>query len=311
MARCYAQQIDHYVTAIQDLDRAEDFYCNVLGGKVKRKRLDYSREPGADPFGTRPPSMFAQLGTIELGLFGDELFGLPYRKLNRGIPRWAYEVATDDFPKLTERLQAAGVKFDGPDSSEGDDASHLWLHDSEGNFIELVDRGTPKRRPQDDIEYIRLDRVEYETTSVRDTEDFYTNALGFEVAGRGSSPEGNPCIDFRLPTSGQIFRFHRVEQPSIQTTATFRGNHLAFYIPKEEFAQACQQLDACGVINHDERGDRIHGDLRIVDRDALGQGSSEGTYFVDPNGYKLQYIAHAGTYLDEAPQRSGGGRPPH
>lgn len=309
MAQCYAQQIDHYVTAIQDLDRAEHFYCQVLGGKLKRKRLDYAREPGADPFGTRPPSMFVQVGTIELGLFGDELYGLPYRKDNRGIPRWAYEVATEDFPKLLARLRAAGARFDGPGSNEGDDASHVWLHDPEGNFIEFVDRGTPKRRPQDEIEFIRLDRVEYESTDLNQTADFYAKAIGFEIARRGSSAEGHPCLDLRLPTSSQVFRFHRVERPSIQTTAAFRGNHLAFYVAREEFAAACRRLDECGVIHRDERGDLVHGDLRIVNRDT--EGGSEGTYFSDPNGYKLQYIAHAGTYLDEAPQRTGGSRPAH
>ncbi|MBM2809911.1 MAG: hypothetical protein HW416_670 [Chloroflexi bacterium] len=298
MATCYAEHIDHYVTAIQDLERAEQFYCGVLGGKVKRKRLDYAREPSADPFGARPPSMFVQLGTIELGLFGDELWGLPYRKFNRGIPRWAYEVATEDFPKAVERLRERGVRFDGPDGSNGDDASHVWLHDSEGNFIELVDRGTPKRRPQDDIEFVRLDHVEYESTDLRETEEFYVNAMGFEVDGRGRSAEGNPFLDLRLPTSNQLFRFHRVERPSIQTTASFRGNHLAFYVPGTRFTDACAQLDGCGVINRDERGDAAHLDLRIVKRDAEGGPGGEGTYFNDPSGYKLQYIAHAGTYID-------------
>ena len=305
MVKCYAQQIDHYVTAIQDIDRAESFYSGVLGGKVKRKRLDYGREPEADPYGTRPPSMFMQIGPVELGLFGDELYGLPYRKLNRGIPRWAYEIATEDFPQLLERLGAFGSRFDGPDSSEGDDASHVWLHDPEGNFVEFVDRGTPKRRPQDDIEVVRLDRIEYESTDLNETADFYSNAMGFEIAGRGRSPEGNPCLDLRLPTSGQIFRFHRMEHPSIQTTASFRGNHLAFYVPREEFGAACLQMEEFGVIQHDERGDAAHGDLRIVRRE--GEGSGEGTYFLDPNGYKLQYIAHAGAYLDTAPAPRGGG----
>src|SRR5687768_16873375 len=98
MATCYAEQIDHYVTAIQDLDRAVAFYTDVLGGKVKRRDDTYS--PERDPFDSRPPSAFLQVGTVELGLFGDELYGLPSRKYNRGIPRWAYEIAAEDFPKL-------------------------------------------------------------------------------------------------------------------------------------------------------------------------------------------------------------------
>ncbi|MEA2642603.1 MAG: glyoxylase family protein [Chloroflexota bacterium] len=302
MVKCYAQQIDHYVTAIQDIERAVHFYTDVLGGQVKRRDDVYA--PERDPFNSRPPSAFLQLGTVELGLFGDELYGLPYRKFNRGIPRWAYEVATEDFPKLLDRLRAAGAKFDGPDGNEGDDAAHVWLHDPEGNFVEFVDRGTPKRRPQDEIEIIRLDRVEYETVDINKTADFYTNSMGFEEAGRGRSPEGHPYVDLRLPTSGQIFRFHRVEELSIQTSATFRGNHLAFYVPREDFGAACEQLERYGVDHHDERGDRIHGDLRIVRRETEGGG--DGTYFPDPSGYKLQYIAHAGTYLDEAPVKAAG-----
>jgi catechol 2,3-dioxygenase-like lactoylglutathione lyase family enzyme len=304
MPQCYAQQIDHYVTAMQDIDRAEQFYCDLLGGKVKRKRLDYSNEADADPHGTRPPSMFVQLGPIELGLFGDELMGLPYRKLDRGVPRWAYEVATEDFGKLIDRLRAAHVSFDGPEGNEGDDASHIWLHDHEGNYLEIVDRGTPKKRPQDEIEFVRLDRVEYETTDFQRTEYFYTNAMGFEVVGRGRSTEGNPSIDFRLPTSGQVFRFHRVERPSVQTTFQFRGNHLAFYVPSGDYQDACLQIESYGFIQRDERGDAVHGDLRIPKRE--GEGSGEGTYFFDPNGYKLQYIARPGKYLDETAPRARG-----
>jgi len=303
LATCYARQIDHYVTAMQDLDRAERFYCEIAGGKVKRKRLEYGNEPGADPHGVRPPSMFVQLGPIELGLFGDELWGLPYRRKNRGIPRWAYEVATEDFPKLLDRFRAEGIGFDGPDSNEGDDASHVWLHDPEGNFVEFVDRGTPKRRPQDEIEYVRLDHVECETIDFQATEQFYTSAMGFEVVNRGRGPEGNPVLDLRLPTSGQLFRFHRVERLSQQTNCEFRGNHLAFYVPSEEFEDACLQIESFGVIQRDERGDAAHGDLRIPERSA--EGGSEGTYFHDPSGYKLQYISRPGKYLDETPRRGG------
>lgn len=304
MTKCYVQHIDHYVTAMQDTYRAEAFYCDTLGGKLKRRTVKFS--PEMDPFGTRPPSMTILLGTVELDLFGDELFGLPYRKDNRGIPRYAYEVATEDFAKLPDRLRAGGYRFDGPDENEGDGAAHIWLHDPEGNFVELVDRGKPKRRPQDEIEIFGIDHVEYETTDLNATSTFYAGALGLVEERRGRSPEGYACLDLRVPTSGQIFRFHLVERLSIQATQPFRGTHLAFYIPKDRFADACTQLEQYGVLHGDYRGDTVHRDYRLVQRQNEGGGGGEGTYFHDPTGYKLQFIAKAGAYLDEAPQREAG-----
>jgi catechol 2,3-dioxygenase-like lactoylglutathione lyase family enzyme len=303
MATCYTQHIDHYVTAMQDIDRAKSFYIDLLGGTLNREAYKFS--PEMDPMGTRPPTLSVRLGTVELDLFGDELFGLPYRKNNRGIPRYAYAVATEDFPKVVERLRAAGYKFDGPDSDAGDDASHVWLHDPDGNFVELVDRGRPKRRPQDEIEIFGIDHVEYESLDINASSDFYRSALGLEEGKRGRSPEGNPFVDLMVPTSGQYIRFHLVERLSQQATQPFRGTHLAFFVPKDEFASACEQLEVNGVLHGDYRGDMVHRDYRLVQRANEGDGSSDGTYFRDPTGYKIQFIAKAGGYADEMPKRNG------
>lgn len=298
MATCYARHIDHYVTAMQDIDRAKHFYCDLLGGALRREAYKFS--PEMDPLGTRPPTLSVKLGTVELDLFGDELFGLPYRKDNRGIPRYAYDIATEDFPKVVERLHKAGYKFDGPDGDAGDDAAHVWMHDPEGNFVELVDRGHPKRRPQDEIEIFGIDHVEYESLDINTTSQFYQSSLGLRESTRGRSTEGHPFVDLTVPTSGQFMRFHLVERLSIQATQPFRGTHLAFYIPKEEFADACGQLERNGVLHADYRGDAVHRDYRLVQRANEGDGGGDGTYFRDPTGYKIQFIARAGTYADEA-----------
>ena len=39
------------------------------------------------------------------------------------------------------------------------------------------------------------------------------------------------------------------------------------------------------------------------------EGGGDGTYFKDPNGYKIQFIARSGSYADEAPAQQGNRRP--
>lgn len=258
MAKCYAQFIDHYATTMQEPDRAQSFYCDVLGGTVLRRRM---------------PQLTVTLGASAIALFGDEHRGLPYRPNNRGIPRFAFEVATGDFPKMIERLRQVGRAFDGPDGSEADDAAHIWLHDTEGNYLEFVDRGRPKQFPEEEIELVRIDHVEYEDSDLGRSADFYTNAMGFVVDRQGTSPEGFPYLDLRLPTSGQAIRFHQVEHASIVFTEEFHGHHLALNSLPEEYDEACRHLAEYGVeVAH-----------RPVPEDQGGKTS----YFGDPNGHRL------------------------
>lgn len=279
VTKCYAQFIDHYATTMQEPDRAEDFYCRVLGGTVLRKHM---------------PQLTVTLGASAIALFGDEERGLPYRPRNRGIPRFAFEVATEDFPKLLDRLRANARSLDGPDSSDGDDAAHIWLHDTEGNYLEFVDRGRPKEHPNEEIELVRIDHVEYEATDLNGTAEFYTNAMGFEVAGRGMSPEGQPYLDLRLPTSGQVIRFHRVEHPSILFTEPFHGHHLALNANAEEFEEACRTLTEYGVSFSRRPVPEDQGGLTV--------------YFQDSNGHRLSLGPERSVRAGDTRYRSGGSR---
>lgn len=272
MAICHAQFIDHWGTTLQELDRTEDFYCNVLGGTVLRKR---------------GLQITINLGPCPIAFFGDERRGLPYRPQDRGLPRGAFEIATEDFPKLMDRLRAASRSFEGPDSSDGDDAAHIWLHDPEGNYLEFVDRGTPKQHPEE-IEFVRIDHVEYEDTDLNETADFYVGALGFDLAGRGLSPEGHPRLDVRLPTSQQVIRFYRVAEPSILLTETWHGHHLALHVLPHEYEATCRQLIEYGV---------------ILEREVHGQGDHQVVehYFQDPHGHRFSI----GTTRGERPGPAG------
>lgn len=279
MGECYAQFIDHYATTMQDPDRAQDFYCNVLGGVVLRRRL---------------PQLTVTLGASAIALFGDEQRGLPYRPNNRGLPRFAFEVVSEDFPRLLDRLRVAGRDFDGPDGSDGDDASHVWLHDTEGNYLEFVDRGAPKEHPNEEIELVRIDHVEYEDSDLNRTIEFYTEAMGFEVARRSLSPEGHPYADIRMPTSGQVIRFQRVSEPSMVFTEEFHGHHLAMNSRPEDYEAACQQLIEYGVV-------LTH---RPVPEDQGGLTS----YFHDPNGHRLSLGPERSLRAGQTRERTGSGR---
>ncbi|MBM2811209.1 MAG: Glyoxalase/Bleomycin resistance protein/Dioxygenase superfamily [Chloroflexi bacterium] len=243
---------------MQEPERVREFYCNVLGGTVLRQHL---------------PQLTVTLGASAIALFGDEDRGLPYRPNNRGIPRFAFEVASEDFPKLIRRLQEAGRVFDGPDGSDGDDAAHVWLHDPEGNYLEFVDRGRPKEHADEEIELVRIDHVEYEDTDLNETAEWYQAAMGFDVAGRGLSPEGHPYLDLKMPTSGQMIRFHRVKDPSVVFTEAFHGHHLAFNSHAEEYEEACEALVRYGV--------------PLVHRPVPDDQGGRTSYFQDPHGHRI------------------------
>lgn len=278
MTACHTQFIDHFGTTLQEPDRAEDFWRRVLGGTLLRKRDD---------------QITITMGACPIALFPDRARGLPYRARNRGLPRFAFEVASDDFSALLERLRAENRAFDGPDESDGDDATHVWLHDTEGNYLEFVDRGAPKQHPEEAIEFVRIDRVEFEDLDLNRTERFYTEAMGFEATGRGLSPEGYPFLDLRIPTSGQIIRFHRVADPSVLLTEEFHGHHLALHLSPEGYEATCRALTEYGVLlDPEEHGTR---EVKIVEN-----------YFLDPGGHRLSLGISRGERVADLPKRGPG-----
>ena len=116
--------IYHIGIPVDDLDRAERFYAQVLGMKVEAR----IRESGA------------QLARLKCGDADVVLFQRP-RPLKRnslqedGIAHQAFEVTPEAFDKAIEFLKSQGCYHEGPTVRPSGRA--VYFFDSEGNYQQL------------------------------------------------------------------------------------------------------------------------------------------------------------------------------
>src|SRR5205823_4509030 len=130
--------LDHGTIPTNDLNAMERFYVDMLGLKID------SRPNMTTDFARRgiPPGIFCGFGTSELGLFLENKYDLPPTEGTRGLPRFALEVASEDFPKVVSELEQNGIAFEGPiDEPDPDVIRCVYLRDCSGNYLEIVDRG--------------------------------------------------------------------------------------------------------------------------------------------------------------------------
>ena len=107
--------LSHAFMLVGDLGAARRFYVDLLGLDVLVEDGGYLRVGGGGGF---------HLG-IEQGEVGDVDSG----------PELNVEVA--DVDADYERLQAAGVAFDGPPADQEWGARHAWLHDPDGRRLSI------------------------------------------------------------------------------------------------------------------------------------------------------------------------------
>lgn len=126
------EHIDHVVLRVRDLARSEDFYCQVLGCQVVRRRehlgLVHLRT------GTSMIDLVALEGT--LGRRGGAGAGVE----GRNVDHLCLRVEPFDVDAIVGFLGRQGVVVQGPAKvnfgAEGDGLS-LYLRDPDGNAIEL------------------------------------------------------------------------------------------------------------------------------------------------------------------------------
>ncbi|MEA2639669.1 MAG: hypothetical protein QOF51_1063 [Chloroflexota bacterium] len=275
--------IDHGTIPTNDLNAMERFYVDMLGIKIDH-RPNMTTE-----FARRgiPPGIFAGFGTSELGLFLENKYDLPPTEGTRGLPRFALEVASDDFAKVVGELRESGVEVEGPiDEPDPGVLRTVYLRDCSGNYLEIVDRGAIRNPNARKYDWRRVDHVEYDTPHFDETVTLWREALGMDVIVTERDPEGDGRAAFiPFPETGQWVRYHEVDEFRPRSTKEWRGIHWAFATTTPEYHEIISRFNAMGVMNGAYRGDKDHDDLRLVP----GRDNREpGIYFWDPNEKKLE-----------------------
>lgn len=117
--------LDHFGLDVADLDRAEQFYTEVLGLAVVQR------------FGRH--QVLLQCGRLNIALF--ERHDLPPRVTDRienplGKGHHAFKISPSDWQATRERFMARGVPTYGP--IDWGDHDCLYFLDPDGNLLEIV-----------------------------------------------------------------------------------------------------------------------------------------------------------------------------
>ena len=109
-----------------DIDRAVDFYGNVLGLPESAR---YGQMPGVE----------LATGSLTLAVIQSEAFGQQFERNPNGIA-----LRVDDLPKAREELEAKGVEFIADTIDSG--VCHMaFFKDPDGNELLLHHRYAPRR----------------------------------------------------------------------------------------------------------------------------------------------------------------------
>ena len=127
-------ELDHIVLNVKDIDRALDFYANVLGLEIER--LDEFR---AGKIGF-PSARINEHTIIDLSPAKDQAGGKSDTATRCNLNHFCLVVEKDDFAGIVDYLNTHGVTIlNGPISRWGarGRATSVYFHDPDGNEIEI------------------------------------------------------------------------------------------------------------------------------------------------------------------------------
>lgn len=246
--------LDHFVLPVMDPERGEQFYREVLGGRVVQRM--------SDPAVTR---IFMKIGENHIGLFSQSRAAIPRPRSLETFPRCAFVIAAESFAAASAAIERESPLFakvaDGGAACGREGG--IVFSDSEGNLLELFP-GAPG-------EPTYAHHLHFDTTSLEESVRFYAEILGLELARR---EQGWALL--KAP-SEQGIALHRVEELSEVTRTAYRGRHFAFHVTDENFRAIVEKLHRAGIEERDEHGERE------------GRRPGQlGTYFKDPSGLRIQ-----------------------
>jgi lactoylglutathione lyase len=121
--------IAHLALTVHDMEKAQDFYCRVLGFK---KVFDL-----AEPNTNAPWIVYLHLDKNQfIELFYNGTTDNPWNPSLRGFNHICFEV--DDIHKTAERIEKAGYKLDKQPKLGVDKNWQCWITDPDGVRIELM-----------------------------------------------------------------------------------------------------------------------------------------------------------------------------
>jgi catechol 2,3-dioxygenase-like lactoylglutathione lyase family enzyme len=136
-------KVNHFTIPVHDLERAREFYCNVLGAAYFMQVNDETFRR----FG-RPPAANGGDGSHHVSVFVSDSTRIDLFLQSRGggapelgHPHYAFTVAPRNLLKWKRRLGAVGIPVDGPLQLGPPGQASLYFNDPFGNHLELATMG--------------------------------------------------------------------------------------------------------------------------------------------------------------------------
>jgi len=121
------QGIDHVAINVRNLDRAVDFYTNVIGLKVTQREPS---KPGIEYFLDCGPSL---IGIIQAQNFDQPH---PFHNDGLGANHFSFRIHSNDFEPMIKRLEEHQVKIEFAKKREK--SWSLYFYDLDGNKLEVT-----------------------------------------------------------------------------------------------------------------------------------------------------------------------------
>ena len=133
------ESLSHSAICVHDLKEAEDFYCNVLGGR-QLSRVNFKTEDAQK--GRSVHGTIALEDYLLALMVPQDFMPMPDSDQQRGAHgfRHAFRVSRNRFGKTMEELKKREIAFEGPveHPEKSPFGQSIYFKDPSGNFLEIL-----------------------------------------------------------------------------------------------------------------------------------------------------------------------------
>lgn len=134
--------VHHLAWPVTDIPRAEQFYTQVLGAEVSRRRVDEELLKTNPRMATHISIQIG--GAVRIDLFPQEARPGEHEPLH---PHYAFDVPTEEFLACARILTEKGVGHSGPVRQGPPGTASIYFDDPDGNHLEIVTHDYPDDAP--------------------------------------------------------------------------------------------------------------------------------------------------------------------